>query len=49
MREQVRVLGALHMMERFYAFDAIKDDKCPCCGSRVRVNRTHNSVRLEAL
>lgn len=37
LREQVRIIGALHMLERFHAFDAIKNDACPCCGGRVRV------------
>ena len=49
LREQVKIIGALHLMERFHGFDAIKDDKCPCCGGRVKVHRTHNSVMLEAL
>lgn len=48
-RDQLRIIGALHMAERFHAFDAIKDDKCPCCGARVKVNRDHNSVMLEAV
>lgn len=37
LREQSRIIGALHMLERFHAFDAIKDDGCPCCGARVEV------------
>lgn len=37
LREQVRIIGALHMIERFHAFDAVKNDACPCCGGRVRV------------
>ena len=37
LREQNRIIGALHMLERFHAFDAIQDDGCPCCGSRVEV------------
>lgn len=49
LREQVKIIGALHMLERFHAFDAIKDDACPACGGRVRVKRDHNSVRLEAV
>ena len=48
LRQQIRVIGALHLMERFHAFDAIKDDRCPCCGGRVKVLETHNSVMLEA-
>jgi len=47
LREQVRIIGALHLMERFHAFDAISDDMCPCCSSPVKVNRTNNSVMLE--
>lgn len=47
--EQLRVIGVLHMFERFHAFDAIKDDKCPACGGRVRVLENHNSVMLEAI
>ena len=39
LREQVRIIGALHMIERFHAFDAIKDDACPCCGGRVVVEQ----------
>ena len=35
LREQVRIIGALHMIERFHAYDAINDDACPCCGGRV--------------
>jgi hypothetical protein len=49
LREQVRIIGALHMIERFHAFDGIKDDCCPACGGRVRVVEEHNSVRLEAV
>jgi len=55
LREQVRIIGALHMLERFHAFDAIKNDACPCCGARVRVvpdpiHRDENTaVRLEAI
>jgi hypothetical protein len=39
LREQVKIIGALHMIERFHAFDAIKDDACPCCGGRVVVEQ----------
>ena len=49
LRDQVRIIGALHLMERFHGFDAIKDDKCPCCGGRVKVVETHNSVMLESV
>lgn len=49
LREQVRIIGALHMLERFHAFDAIQNDACPACGGRVKVKRTHNSVMLEAV
>jgi hypothetical protein len=44
-----REVAALHMFERFHAFDAIKDDSCPACGGRVRVIEDYNSVRLEAV
>jgi len=30
-------LECKRMFERFYCFDAIKDDACPCCGGRVQV------------
>lgn len=33
--EQNRVSGALHLLERFHAYDAIQNDSCPCCGARV--------------
>jgi hypothetical protein len=49
LREQVRIIGALHMIERFHAFDAINDDCCPACGGRVKVVEDRNSVRLEAV
>jgi hypothetical protein len=35
--------------DRFHAFDAIKNDKCPACGARVRVIETDRAVKLEAL
>ena len=35
LRQQVKIIGALHLLERFHAFDAIQDDGCPCCGARV--------------
>lgn len=49
LREQVRIIGALHLMERFHGFDAINNDCCPACGGRVRVVQTSNSVMLEAV
>lgn len=49
LREQLKIVGALHILERFHAFDAIKNDACPCCGARVKVNRDQNSVKLEAV
>ena len=49
LREQVRIIGALHTIERFHAFDAIKDDACPCCGARVEPARDRNSVMLKAV
>ena len=30
-------LESKRMFERFYRFDAIKNDACPCCGGRVEV------------
>ncbi len=51
LREQVRIVGALHMLERYHAFDAIKDDSCPCCGARVRAIHDEHppAMRLEAV
>ena len=55
LREQLRIIGALHMLERFHAYDAIKDDACPCCGGRVVVEQDHlkrddgNAVVLRAV
>jgi hypothetical protein len=51
LREQFRVDGALRLFERFHAFDAIRDDKCPCCGARVAVedNEQGTGVRLKAV
>jgi hypothetical protein len=49
LREQVRIIGALHMIERFHAFDAIKNDACPCCGARVEAVHDRNSVQLRAV
>ncbi len=43
------VTAAFQMMQRFHAFDGIKDDRCPSCGGHVRVIEDHNSVRLEAI
>ena len=37
------------MKDRFYAFDAIRNDACPSCGARVIVEETHNAVRLKAV
>lgn len=49
LREQLKIVGALHQIERFHAFDAIKDDKCPCCGARVEAVHDRNSVQLRAV
>ena len=53
LREQIRIIGALHMLERFHAFDAIKNDGCPCCGARVKVvadpRDAGQAKRLEAI
>jgi uncharacterized protein with PIN domain len=49
LREQMTVVQAARMFDRFHAFDAIKDDRCPACGGRVGVEETHNAVRLKAV
>lgn len=36
------------MRERFHAFDAIKDERCPCCGAAVVIQETPNSVTLKS-
>jgi len=46
LEEQMRVTAAHRMFERFHAFDAIKDDRCPACGGPVNVVETENSVTL---
>lgn len=48
-RLQFTAVEAMRRMERFHAFDAIKDDKCPSCGGRVRVKETGREVTLEAI
>lgn len=48
-RRLVQVTAMGNMFDRFHAFDGIKDDRCPACGSHVRVIEDHNSVRLEAI
>ena len=40
---------AFTSFQRFHAFDAIKDDRCPACGGYVRVIEDEKSVRLEAI
>ena len=37
-----------HMQDRFHAFDAIRDDRCPACGSAVVVMETEREVTLRA-
>jgi hypothetical protein len=37
------------MFERFHAFDAVKNDSCPCCGGPVVVEETPSSVTLRAV
>ena len=51
MREQMTVMEACHMFDRFHSFDAIKNDSCPCCGGRVKVVEIDvpPAVRLEAV
>ena len=48
-RELLTAVQWARMADRFHAFDAIKDDACPCCGARVAVEETHNVVRLRAV
>jgi len=45
-REMLTAVEWARMKDRFHAFDAIKDDACPCCGGRVVIEETHNAVRL---
>jgi len=47
LREQLKIQAALQMFERFHAFDAIKDDKCPCCGGRVAVEQNGHGSGLK--
>jgi hypothetical protein len=51
LREQTKIVAAMHMFDRFHAFDAIKDDSCPCCGARVKVhdNGFGSGLKLEAV
>lgn len=51
LREQSKIVAAMHMFERFHAFDAINNDSCPCCGARVKVNDNGfgSGLKLEAV
>lgn len=46
LKTQLREDAAYRMFERFHAFDAIKDDRCPSCGGPVIVEETGNAVML---
>lgn len=48
LKKQLSITEGVRAMNRFHAFDAIKNDACPSCGGRVRIVETHNAVRLEA-
>jgi hypothetical protein len=37
---QLTVVQAQRMFDRFQAFDGIRDDCCPSCGGRVRVDES---------
>ena len=48
--KQLTLLHFVESMNRYHRFDAIKDDMCPCCGSRVRVDESSpNRIRLIAV
>jgi hypothetical protein len=48
LREQLTVVSALQMMDRFHGFDTIHDDRCPACGGAVVVEETARHVRLRS-
>jgi hypothetical protein len=50
-REQLTAVSWARMRDRFHAFDAIKNDSCPACGGRVKVEegRDPEGVRLVAV
>ena len=48
--KQLTLHSFVETMNRYHRFDGIKDDKCPCCGSRVRVDESSpNRIRLIAV
>lgn len=48
-REAFTAMEYARRIERFHQLDAIRDDKCPCCGSPIRVvdNGHGSGVKLE--
>lgn len=48
--KQLTLHSFVESMNRYHRFDGIKDDKCPSCGSRVRVDESSpNRIRLIAV
>ena len=46
----VSVVQACRMFDRYHAFDGIKDDRCPACGGRVRVDESDPArLRIESV
>ena len=38
------------MFDRYHAFDGIRDDRCPACGGRVRIDESDpQRLRIESV